>query len=45
MENKREVSILIPYKIKNKKIFIYLQKRSMDRKILPGHFAFFGGKI
>src|SRR5437764_184345 len=45
MEQKRNVSILIPYKIENKEIFTYLQKREKDRKVLPGYFAFFGGKI
>ncbi len=46
MEHKRNVSILIPYKIANKKeISIFLQKREKDRKVLPGYFAFFGGKI
>ena len=45
MGKKREVSVLIPYKIQDKQIFVYLQKRSKDFKILPNHFAFFGGKI
>lgn len=44
MENQREVSVLIPYKIKDRQIFVFLQKREKDRKVLPGHFAFFGGK-
>ena len=45
MENRRNVSILIPYKIENKEIFVYLQKREKDRKVLPDYFAFFGGGI
>lgn len=45
MENKREVSILIPYKVKDEVIFVYLQKRSKDSRILPNHFSFFGGKL
>lgn len=42
---KREVSVLIPYKVKDGNIFVFLQKRADDAKILPGYFAFFGGKI
>lgn len=42
---KRNVSVLIPYKIKDAEIFIFLQKREKDRKVLPDHFSFFGGKI
>ena len=45
MNNQREVSVLIPYKINNDEIFVYLQKREKDRKVLPDHFAFFGGRI
>ena len=45
MEKKREVSVLIPYKIQTDGIFVYLQKREKDRKTLPGHFAFFGGGV
>ena len=45
MEKKRHVSILIPYKIKDQQVLVFLQKREKDRKVLPGHFAFFGGKI
>ncbi len=45
MQKKRDVSILIPYKIKNQEIFVYLQKRSKDKKVLPSYFAFFGGKL
>ncbi len=45
MEKKRNVSILIPYKIENQSLFVFLQKREKNRKVLPGYFAFFGGKI
>src|SRR2546426_574727 len=44
MEN-RDVSILIPYQIKNEEVLIFLQKREKNKKALPGHFAFFGGKL
>ena len=43
MENKRKVSILIPYIIKENNVFVYLQKRSKDAKRIPGYFGFFGG--
>ena len=36
---------MIPYKIKDNNIFVFLQKREKDRKISPGCLAFFGGKI
>lgn len=45
MENKREVSLLIPYKIKKGEILVYLQKRTKDAKRLPDYFGFFGGGI
>lgn len=45
MENKRESSVLIPYKIKDGKVFVFLQKRHKDSRVLAGYFAFFGGKI
>lgn len=45
MEEKREVSVLIPYKIKDHQVLVFLQKREKDRKVLPDHFAFFGGKL
>jgi len=45
MENKRKASVLIPYKIENNKIFIFLQKRDGNAKILPNCFSFFGGGI
>lgn len=43
MEDKRKISILIPYKIKDGDILVYLQKRSDNAKRLPGLFGFFGG--
>ena len=42
---KRPQSVLIPYKIENGKIFVYLQKRSKDAKRPPDYFGFFGGGI
>ncbi len=45
MEKKRDVSVLIPYYIKDGVVFVFLQKRDQHGKVLPGHFSFFGGKI
>lgn len=45
MENKRKISILIPYINNLDTISIYLQKRSKDAKVLPDHFGFFGGGL
>jgi len=45
MEDKRKISILIPYKIRDDKISVYLQKRSKNAKRLPDYFGFFGGGI
>lgn len=36
---------MIPYKVKEGKIFVYLQKRSKYAKRLPDYFGFFGGGI
>jgi 8-oxo-dGTP pyrophosphatase MutT (NUDIX family) len=41
--NKRKTSVLVPYKIKNDSVFIFLQKRSKDAQVAPGLFGFFGG--
>lgn len=43
MSNKRLISILIPIRIQNEKINVFLQKRSADMKRLPNHFGFWGG--
>lgn len=43
MENKRKVSIIVPYFRKDGSILMYFQKRSKDAKRLPGYFGFFGG--
>lgn len=43
MENKRKTSGLIPYRIKEGKVFVFLQKRSEEAVRLPGYFCFFGG--
>ncbi len=40
---KRRTAVLIPYKIKNKGVFIFLQKRKQTAKRAPGKFGFFGG--
>ena len=45
VKTKRETALLIPYKIVNGTIFVFLQKRNKDSKILPDHFSFFGGKL
>lgn len=44
MENKEKRSILIPYKIKDGQVFVYLQKRAKDARRLPDYFGFFGGE-
>ena len=44
-DNRRRVAILVPHKIQDGKIFVYLQKRTEDAKTLPGNFAIFGGGI
>lgn len=41
--DKRKISILIPYKRIQDQIFVFLQKRSIDAKRLPGWFGFWGG--
>lgn len=43
MGNKRKISILIPYRLTEGEILVYLQKRSKDMKRLPDYFGFFGG--
>ncbi len=43
MEDKRRVSALVPYKVENDLIFVFLQKRAKDAKEAPGLFGFFGG--
>ena len=45
MRDKYKVSVLIPYKIKNNDVEVFLQKRTEDAKVAPGCFGFFGGKI
>ncbi|MDD4358518.1 MAG: NUDIX domain-containing protein [Candidatus Pacebacteria bacterium] len=41
--SKRKVSVLVPYRIENNSVYIFLQKRSKDAKRAPGFFGFFGG--
>ena len=45
MENdeKRTVSVIVPYKNEDGKVFIFLQKRDKYVKRAPGRFGFFGG--
>ena len=42
---KRLQSVIIPYKIKNGKVFVFLQKRSATAKRAPNKIGFFGGHI
>lgn len=43
MENKRKVSVLVPYKREKELVYIFLQKRSDNAEREPGMFGFFGG--
>ena len=43
MEIRRAVSVLLPYKMKNGEMFVYLQKRDMNMERLPGYFGLWGG--
>ncbi len=44
MENKRKISILIPYYFDDQgSISVFLQRRSKEAKVLPDYFGFFGG--
>lgn len=45
MENKRENSVLIPCKINDGNLFVYLQKRSKNATRLPDYFGLWGGGI
>lgn len=45
MEIGRKVSVLIPYKVEDGEILVFLQKRSDRASRLPGYFGFFGGGI
>lgn len=45
MENKRSVSTLIPYFIKDGKVRVFLQRRSKDAEYRPDQFGLFGGGI
>lgn len=40
---KKKISDLIPYKIKDGKVFVFLQKRTKDAPNYPDMFGFFGG--
>lgn len=43
MNNKRLISILLPIRIQDEGISVFLQRRSADMKVLPNHFGFWGG--
>ena len=43
MINKRLISILLPIRIQNEEVSVFLQKRSADMKVLSNHFGFWGG--
>lgn len=43
IEEKKKISTLIPYKVKDGKILVYLEKRTKSRKSLPDYFGFWGG--
>lgn len=42
-EEKRKISMLIPYKIRDGVIWVFLQKRTEDAPWFAGYFGFFGG--
>ncbi|MFA5155635.1 MAG: NUDIX domain-containing protein [Patescibacteria group bacterium] len=42
-KKKREVSILIPYRLVDNRAVVYLQKREPDAARWPDYFGFFGG--
>lgn len=41
--SKKQISILLPYILRDDQIDVYLQKRSLTQKSLPGYFGFWGG--
>ena len=43
-ESKRVQAVLIPYQIREKSIFVFLQKRSITQR-LPNYYGFFGGHL
>ncbi len=45
MKNKRKVSVLVPYKISNGLVCLFMQKRAKSQEKWPGMFGFFGGGI
>jgi len=42
-KQKRLISILIPYRVIDNEIHVYLQKRSPDMERMPGWFGLWGG--
>lgn len=45
MGEKRRVSVLVPYKVKDDSVLIFLQKRAKSANRGAGMFGFFGGGI
>jgi len=43
MTEKRKIACLIPYRIENDSIFVFMQKKAEDAPRAPGSFGFFGG--
>jgi 8-oxo-dGTP pyrophosphatase MutT (NUDIX family) len=43
MKNKKEVSSYVPYRKKGDSYEYYVQKRTADAKLNPGHIGLFGG--
>lgn len=43
MKPKRKISIFLPMKKKADTLFVFLQKRSLTAKVLPGYYGFWGG--
>lgn len=43
MMDKRLISILLPIRLQDDRLSVFLQKRSADAKTLPNYFGFWGG--
>lgn len=43
MANKAKISVLIPYKIENGQVKVFMQRRAVDAVNSPDKFGFFGG--
>ena len=42
-DDRRRVSVLIPYRVNGDEVEVFIQKRKPDAKRLPDWFGFFGG--